>query len=134
MDNNQLESALLNDAARCPVCEAHPSANQEDVLGHYSLTLRCPNGHPYVASGSTITMAIANWDEYIAFQIMDDTSRMFGDVARNVNMSYCRHCRRFTKSDTRFSKVEPNSSHLGYSITQHQCLECHLIKSQKEAA
>lgn len=129
MDNN-----LLDNASRCPVCEAKPVESREQGYQQEMVFLRCPHGHPYVICGKTITMAIENWNEYIAFQIMDDTARMFGDVARNVNMSYCRHCRRFTKSDTRFSKVSPDGSHLGYSITQQECLGCHLIKSQREAA
>lgn len=124
----------LDQAAHCPVCETLPEASQVEILGQIRVSLTCPKGHPYTFLGDTLFKAVQNWNLYIALMIQADTRKMMKQASRNLNKSYCRHCQSFTKSITNFEKVESKDGHLGYIVTHHQCAECRLTKSQKEAA
>lgn len=124
----------LDQAAHCPICESLPVASLAEILGKRRVILSCPKGHPYTFAGDTLLKAVSNWNLYIALMIQDDTRDMLKGATRNLNMSYCRSCKDFTKSITHFNKTYAERSSLGYSVVIHQCADCNLTKSEKEAA
>lgn len=125
---------LLEQAARCPVCDKAPRATEEMGYSKVLVFLRCPLGHPYSCCGETLIQAINNWNHYIEQRIRHDSARMMAQVAKNPNKSHCRHCQKPTKSIPHFDKVASHQAYLGHSITLYECAECHLTKSHQEAA
>lgn len=123
--------SLLELAAWCPICQTQPVPTEEYIPDAIRTFLRCPKGHPYVASGDNLLFAIENWNRYIAFQIQQDTLHKFREQSVKADASYCPCCKRSTSSRLRFLRVTGPSP---YITIQQQCEDCHLMKSEHEAA
>lgn len=125
--------SVIDQAARCPVCEKVPVCSNETGLLGALVFFRCPQGHPYVACGDNLMAALANWNQYIMLRIEADTNQMIQKVKRGTNASYCRSCESFTPSRTTFEKHE-DKGFVGYSVVIHECTSCKLPKLAKEVA
>jgi hypothetical protein len=122
MTTNETE---MYGAARCPVCFKAPTLTIEAAVWPTlrkteDYVLRCPLGHPYVAMGDGVQMAVKHWNTYIEFRQSQATG--VRRAPADVMLSNCKQCLKYTRSNSRMVD--------GKLI--EECDRCHLIKSVKE--
>lgn len=122
MGTNETE---MYGAARCPVCFKAPTLSIEPAVWPTlrkteDYVLRCPMGHPYIAMGDGVQMAVSHWNTYIEFR--QGQANAVHKTATDTLLSNCKQCLKFTRS---------NSNMVNGQLVE-ECDRCHLIKSVKE--
>lgn len=125
---------LIKEANPCPVCDQLPVITAEPGFEEVMTFLRCPAGHPYVACGQSLLEAVNQWNRYIELHHEQDRKHMIARHNHHVQRSYCRHCQKFTPSLMQFTKEQDEDNHLKYVVVKQECTNCHLTKSQQDAA
>jgi hypothetical protein len=118
----------LDGAARCPVCHLAPAFHEEPSVNPYrpdamSVVIRCPIGHPYVAMGDDLPMAIKHWNIYIEFRENEAAGYRAAAQGKTTMMSFCKNENKYTQSRVQVDRDQ---------VTEF-CTECHLVKNVKDA-